>query len=222
MSTVLVVAPHPDDEVLGCGGAILWHLSRGDAVHVVICTRGEPERFGAEQVARVQAEARECHTRLSVTQAHALDFPAARLDTVPGAELNAALLGVYREARADVIYLPHPGDVHRDHQLVFQAGMVAARPNGDATIEEVLAYETVSETDWYAAPLTPAFVPNVFLDITSLIERKLEACRAYASQIRPAPHQRSLESIRALSATRGHCVGVPYAEAFMMIRRVQR
>ena len=128
MSCVLVIAPHPDDEVLGVGGAILKHRADGDAVHVVVCTRGEAARFGAAQVETVQCEARAVHAFLGVTGSHFLDFPAARLDTVPGADLNAALAEVFAAVAPDTIYLPHAGDVHRDHQLIFQAGLVCARP----------------------------------------------------------------------------------------------
>ncbi len=220
MSTVLVVAPHPDDEVLGIGGTILRHLATGDAVHVVICTKGEESRFGKKQVETVQAEARKVHAFLGVTAGHFLDLPAARLDTVPGGDINEALAGVFKTAKADTVYLPHAGDVHRDHQLIFQAGMVCCRPVGDGCPTRILAYETVSESDWYAPPITPAFTPNVFVDITEHIEKKLRACAMYASQVQPAPHQRSLEAIRALSITRGHAVGFLHGEAFMLIREL--
>ncbi len=220
MNHVLVIAPHPDDEVLGVGGTILRHLDFGDAVHVVICTRGEASRFGNEQVARVQKEARDVHAFLGLTGSHFLDLPAAMLDTVPGADLNAALGNVFDAVRPDTVYVPYVGDVHRDHQLVFQAAMVCCRPVGDAYPSRILAYQTVSETDWYAAPMTPAFVPNVFVDITAYIERKLEAFSRYASQVRKAPDQRSTEAILALSVTRGHSMNMPHAEAFMLVREV--
>jgi len=220
--TVLVIAPHPDDEVLGCGGTILRHVAEGNAVHVVICTRGEYARFGKEQVERVQAEARAVHQFLGLTGSHFLDLPAAALDTIPGADVNAAIARVLDQVRPDTVYLPHPGDVHRDHQVVFQAAMVACRPNSPHCPSRMLAYETLSETDWYAAPLTPAFVPNVFLDITSYLARKLKAFEMYASQVRPSPHQRSLEAVRALAITRGHAVYVPFAEAFVLIREIVR
>ena len=161
MSNVLVIAPHPDDEVLGVGGTILRHLDIRDDVHVVICTRGEESRFGTEQVARVQKEAREVHAFLDLTGSHFLDLPAAMLDTVPGADLNIALGSVFDEVKPETVYVPHVGDVHRDHQLVFQAAMVCSRPVGDGYPSRILAYETVSETDWYAAPMTPAFDPRV-------------------------------------------------------------
>lgn len=216
--TVLIIAPHPDDEVLGVGGCVLRHLARGDAVHVVICTRGEDSRFGAEQVERVQAEARTVHQFLGVTRSHFLDLPAARLDDVPGIEINDALHDVFTAVNPTTVYVPHGGDVHRDHQIVFQAAMVCCRPIDSAAPRRVLAYETVSETDWYAPPITPPFVPNVFVNITDWIDRKLEACALYKSQIQPAPHQRSIEALRALSITRGHAMGFRHAEAFALLR----
>jgi LmbE family N-acetylglucosaminyl deacetylase len=220
MSTVLIVAPHPDDEVLGPGGTLLRHLAAGDEVHAVICTRGEESRFGAEQVARVQAEARHVHEFLGLTGAHFLDLPAARLDDLAGADVNTALAETFQVVKPNTLYVPHPGDVHRDHQIVFQAAMVCSRPAGRQMPSRILAYETVSETDWYAPPLTPAFTPNVYVDITPHIDKKLEACAMYESQIRPAPHQRSVEALRALSVTRGHAMGFRYAEAFILVREL--
>jgi len=220
MRTVLVIAPHPDDEVLGVGGTILRHLAGGDAVHVVICTRGEEERFGKEQVNRVQKEARDAHAFMGVSESHFLNLPAARLDTIPGSEVNSALGGVFKAVGPDVLYLPHVGDVHLDHQIIFRAAMVCSRPVGSHFPKRILAYETVSETDWYAAPLTPVFAPNVYIDITAYIEKKLHACTIYASQVRTAPDQRSIEALRALAVTRGHAVGFEYAEAFVLVREL--
>ena len=220
MSIVLAVAPHPDDEVFGPGGALLKHLADGDDVYAVICTRGEESRFGIEQVARVQAEARRVHTFLGLSGSHFLDLPAARLDDLASADINTALETVFRTVHPDTIYVPHPGDLHRDHQLVFQAAMVCGRPSRNGHPSRILAYETVSETDWYAAPLTPPFTPNVFMDITPYIDKKLQACAMYESQMQQAPHQRSIEALRALSITRGHSVGFQHAEAFMLVREL--
>ena len=222
MATVLVVAPHPDDEVLGVGGTLLRHLADGEAVHVVVCTRGEADQFGAKQIERVQEEARTVHGFLGVTGSHFLDLPAARLDTIPGTDINAALTEVFQAVKPDTVYMPHAGDVHRDHQLVVQGAMVCCRPAVAPFLKRILAYETVSETEWYAPPITPAFVPNVFVDITSFVDRKLEACAMYASQVQEAPHQRSMRALRALSITRGHAMGLKYAEAFMLVREIIR
>jgi LmbE family N-acetylglucosaminyl deacetylase len=221
MTTVLVLAPHPDDEVLGVGGTMAKHLAAGDAVHVAICTRGREERFGVEQVERVLAEARAAHALLGITESHFLDLPAAELDTVAATEINGAISGLIEQVRPDVLYLAHPGDVHQDHQILFQAAMVAVRPvAGRLVPRRILAYETVSETDWYAAPITPAFVPQVFVDISNHLEQKLAACACYASQMRPAPDQRSAEALRALATTRGHAMGLPAAEAFVLVREM--
>ncbi|MGB0716779.1 MAG: PIG-L deacetylase family protein [Phycisphaerae bacterium] len=221
MARILVVAPHPDDEVLGVGGTMLRHISEGDEVHIVICTRGEEHRFGAEQVQRVQNEARKAHQQLGATSSNVLDLPAARLDTVPGADINQALSAVVNDVAPDWVYAPHPGDVHRDHQLVFQAVMVCTRPVGQQYPKRLLTYETVSETDWYAPPATPPFMPQVFVDISAHIEAKLELCSVYESQIRPSPDQRSLESLRALAVTRGNAMNMPYAEAFGLVRELR-
>jgi LmbE family N-acetylglucosaminyl deacetylase len=220
LTVALVIAPHPDDEVLGVGGTILRHLAHGDEVHIAVCTKGEEVRFGKKQVERVQAEARAVHKFLGVSGSHFLHLPAAMLDSVPGADVNEALKQVMDTVTPDTVYLPHPGDVHKDHLVIFQASMVCCRPLGDFYPRRILSYETVSETDWHAAPITPAFVPNVFMDISPYITKKLEACAMYASQIRPAPDQRSLEAIRALSVARGTAMNMPHAEAFMLIREI--
>ncbi len=221
MASVLVIAPHPDDEVLGVGGTMLRHVADGDAVHVVICTKGRPPRFSPDQVEQVQAEARQAHSLIGLTGSHFLDLPAADLDTLPGADVNGALAEVVDRVNPDIVYIPHVGDVHRDHQIIFQAAMVCCRPVGANFPKRILACETVSETDWNAAPITPAFVPNVFVDISDYIDRKLDTCAVYASQIRPAPDHRSLEALRALSVTRGNTMGMHHAEAFMLIRELQ-
>ena len=121
MSTALVVAPHPDDEVLGVGGAVLRHLAEGDAVHVLICTKGSESRFGKEQVETVQAEAGKVHAFLGLNGSHFLDLPAACLDTVPSADVNEALIGVFHTVKPDTVYLPHIGDVHQDWMKIRQS-----------------------------------------------------------------------------------------------------
>ena len=116
--------------------------------------------------------------------------------------------------------MPHPGDIHRDHQEVFAAALVAARPNGPRHPARILAYETLSETNWNAPYLSPAFQPQVFVDVTTTLEAKIEAMGRYASQLRPFPNERSLEAIRALAALRGAAVHRHAAEAFVEIRAV--
>ena len=215
---VLIIAPHPDDEVLGVGGTMARLADEGAPVHVAVLTAGRPPRFDARQVGTVRAEAAEAHRTLGVTETHWLDLPAAALDTVSHAEANDSLGALVRRIDPATIFLPHPGDIHLDHQLAFLSGMVASRPHQARFPTAILAYETLSETNWNAPYLTPAFLPNCFVDITASIDRKLAAFGQFASQHRPAPHERSVETIRALATLRGATVHRPAAEAFVAIR----
>lgn len=222
LQTALVLAPHPDDEVLGMGGTIAMLARRGVRVVVAITTRGRERDFGPEQIATVRREAERAHAVLGVSESRFLDeFPAAYLDTVPQADLNRALAGLVQEVRPDTLFLPFVGDIHFDHQAVFNAGMVAARPNGAAVPARIYAYETLSETNWHAPYLTPSFVPNAYFDIGSTLDVKLEAMRAYASQLREAPNERSTQAITALATLRGATVHLHAAEAFVLVREVR-
>jgi LmbE family N-acetylglucosaminyl deacetylase len=218
--SILVIAPHPDDEVLGCGGAILRHIDRGDAVHVLVVTRGAPEVFPPQQVEVVKQELRAAHQVLGVTGVRFLDFPAPKLDTIAGCDLADKINQAIRSVRPDTVYLPHKGDLHADHGLVFQATLVAARPINDCTVRRLLCYETLSETDWAPPFGGDSFMPTVFVDISAFLDRKLQAMACYQSQVKPPPASRSLQSLEALARVRGGTVGVAAAEAFVLVREL--
>lgn len=222
LGRVLVVAPHPDDEILGCGGTIARLAEQDQAVHVLVATRGMPPAFAEEGVQKVRKEMRAAHEMLDVVETHETDLPAAALDTVPAAQVNAEIGQVIDAVAPDTIFVPHIGDIHGDHAIVFQACMVAARPRHDRAPSRILCYETLSETNWYAPPLTPAFLPNVFIDISSTLERKLDAFRCFESQVKPFPEERSIEALEALARSRGATVHLKAAEAFMNIRHIVR
>jgi LmbE family N-acetylglucosaminyl deacetylase len=217
---MLVIAPHPDDEVLGAGGTVARLSDAGAEVVVAIVTRGAPPLFAEAATANVRREARAAHARLGVARTVFLDHPAARLDQVPHHELNRALGELVREVAPDTLLLPFVGDIHLDHQLTFLSAMVAARPQCAEFPGRILCYETLSETNWNAPFMAPSFVPNVFVDISAQLERKLEAMSLFASQQRDFPHERSLAAIRALATLRGSTVHRPAAEAFMLVRQV--
>ncbi len=220
MTRILVIAAHPDDEVLGCGGVIARHVAQGDQVSVAVVTRGDPALFAAEFVNQVRHECREALAVLGIADLHFLDFPAPKLDMVPGHELADALRRLIHTLSAEVVYLPHRGDIHADHQAVFQATLVAARPIQNCPVRRLLCYETLSETEWAAPFGDDAFIPTVFVDITATLSRKLEAMRCYTTQLTEFPHPRSLAGIETLARFRGVTVGVPAAEAFMLIREI--
>lgn len=216
----LVIAPHPDDEVLGCGGTIARVADGGGEVHVAVVTRGQPPAFDEEMIARVRAEAGAAHRHLAVRQTHWLDLPAAQLFETPHSKLNDALTRLVHDLRPDTLLIPFVGDVHMDHQLIFTSALVAARPHQATYPRKILAYETVSETNWNAPHVTPSFVPNVYVDIEHTLERKLKAAAMFGSQMRAFPHERSLETLRALATVRGTAVHRAAAEAFVLIRDV--
>ena len=217
---VLVIAPHPDDEVLGAGGTIARLASKGAEVHVAVVTRGYPPAYSEAEEEQCRREAREAHALLGVSETTFLCFPAADLDSVPHRDLNAGLAEVLHTVKPDVLFVPFNGDVHLDHQRVFSSALVAARPNGGPSPRTIYAYETLSETNWGAPYLMPAFTPQVYVDIGSHLDVKISAMRAYASQIKPFPHERSADALRALATLRGSTVGCHAAEAFVLIRQM--
>lgn len=221
LERVVVVAPHADDEVLGCGATIARLASLGVEVHVVIVTRGCPPLFSKELVERVAAEAKASHSRLGVHQTHWLDFPAAGLDGVPRSELNQEIGRVLTSIAPDTVFAPFVGDLHFDHQIVFDAVMVWARPRSEAAPPRIWTYETLSETNWSAPGLSPTFAPNLFVDVTDFLEAKIEAFALFASQVHQFPDERSLEALRSLARMRGATVHRAAAEAFMIIRQVE-
>ncbi len=218
---VLVIAPHPDDEVLGVGGTMARLAREGHDVIVTIVTRGDPSMFDPDFIEQGRSEARTAHQMLGVQDTIFLEgFPAARLDSVPHSQLNEALQKLLEEVEPDVLFIPFNGDIHLDHRLVFESALVAARPNGEQQVQTIYAYETLSETNWNAPLLTPAFAPNIYFDISGFLELKLQAMSAYQTQLKAFPHERSLKAIRALASLRGATVGFEAAEAFVLIRSV--
>ena len=217
---VLVIAPHGDDEVLGVGGTIARFANERATVTVAILTGGFPPDYEDEEEAGIRREAVRAHEMLKVSETVYLDFPAARLDTVAHRDLNKKLGDLYQRLNPEYVFVPFLGDVHLDHQAAFQSAMVMCRPNSGHRPRSVLAYETVSETNWNAPPLTPGFLPNTYIDISDYLETKLRAFEAYQSQVKSFPHERSLETLRALAMLRGSTVGFSAAEAFVALRNL--
>lgn len=219
---VLIIAPHCDDEILGCGGIMAKFHSQKIPVYVAIVTNGHlgaPELFKKEGTERVRSEAMAAHKFLGVVETYFLDFPAPRLDTIPSYKLSMAIENIIREQKITDLYIPHSGDIHKDHHITYEAALVAARPI-DNPIKKILSYETLSETEWAAPLASKAFIPTVFVDINDFISAKLKAFSHYTTQIKTFPHPRSIEAIECLAKLRGSTVGYENAEAFMLIREI--
>jgi len=192
----------------------------GAEVHAIIVTRGQEPAFPAEYVERVKAETRAAHAVLGVHETHWLDLPAAALDTLPVADVNSRIAQALAAIAPDTLFVPFIGDIHIDHQAVFTASLVWARPRNRGAPTCILAYETLSETNWHAPGVTPAFIPNIFVDIAGQLETKLAAFARFESQVRDFPDERSLIALRALALMRGATAYCEAAEAFMAIRQV--
>jgi len=214
---ILVIAPHPDDEVLGCGGTIARHSKTGDAVYLCVATKAYTPDWSSEFLKNRVKEVAASNKVLGIKKTFYLDFPTVKLDTFPQRDLNAALAEVVGKIKPDVVYIPHKGDLNTDHRLVFESALVAVRPLKHI-VKRVLAYETPSETEW-GEPIG-SFSPNVFVDISSTFNKKVAAMKAYKSELKKIPHPRSLGNIGALAKVRGAAAGLKMAEAFMLVREV--
>ena len=192
---VLVIAPHPDDEVLGCGGTIAKHVADGNQVYVAIVTRGTVPMFSEPAIETGRAECRIADALLNVKETVFLDFPAVRLEEIPRHELNDAFVSLIQDIKPDIVYLPHRGDMQLDHKMTVDAAMVALRPKYDHVVEKVYAYETVSETGWDVPNVVNEFIPNIYNDITGFLDKKIEALSVFKSQVSEFPNTRSLKAM---------------------------
>lgn len=219
---ILVIAPHPDDETLGCGGSLLKHKANGDSLSWLIATRGHEPQWSAELLERKEHEIANVTAAYGFENTFRLNFPTIKLDTIPLDEIIVAIRDAVTDSKPDVVYLNHFGDVHSDHRVVFEATMSVLKPfySGKHGVKKILSYEVLSSTD--AAPLNPAraFVPHVFSDVTDFWEKKLEIMALYESELQEYPLPRALDSLRALGRVRGATIGAEFAEAFMLVREV--
>ena len=223
MSNVVVIAPHPDDEVLGCGGTIFNHTSRGDSVFVIVATNaalGAPELYSQKGTDFVRKEALLAHKILGVEHTVFLDFPAPALNAYPEYKISLQLSELIKKYAPDYLYLPHPGDLHQDHRAIYRAALVASRPNCGVNLVNIYCYETLSETEWSPYNEHQQFSPNHFIDITKSFDKKIEAMHCYKTQLKQSPHPRSESGILSLANYRGGIVSLDKCEAFEVERQV--
>ena len=218
---VLVFAAHPDDEVLGMGGTIAVHAGAGDEVRIVCVTDGSSTQYPGDDERRAQKdeEARRAAAVLGVEDYVHLDLPDMRLDTLPHVEVNAVIEAQLESFGPQLVYTPHP-DVNRDHRVLFDSVAVATRATPGQTVRRVFTYGPTSSVEWTPAGLS-WFVPNWFVDVSTTLERKLEAFACYETERRPPPHPRNVEALRAHAAFYGASVGVAYAEPFVLVRGLE-
>jgi LmbE family N-acetylglucosaminyl deacetylase len=218
---VLVVAAHPDDEALGCGGTMARHALAGDSVDVVFMADGVFSRTTAGLDARRDSALKACGI-LGASAPTFFEFPDQKLETVGFLEIVQAIEPIIARLQPTVIYTHHGGDLNLDHRIVHQAVMTAMRPMPASTYRAIYAFEVASSTEWASSAIGEAFRPDHFVDINATIDRKFEALQAYAQEMRDFPHARSYEALQALAVVRGAGVGIPSAEAFVTLRSIVR
>lgn len=221
---ILVIAAHPDDEVLGCGGTIARRVKEGDEVHVLILGEGVTSRFKdrtdpecVSQSTQLILGAMEAHAYLGIKQMHSLDFPDNQFDTIPLLNIVKAIEQVIEAIKPECIYTHHYSDLNIDHVISYRATLTATRPMSNTPVKMVLMYEVPSSTEW---AFRYDFKPNVFVDIKDALELKIKAMEAYSGEAREFPHPRSSKALKAIALRWGSVVGVEAAEAFELVRQV--
>lgn len=221
MNTILVVAPHPDDETLGVGGALLKHAAKGDKLHWLIMTHPENnERFSPQFVKNRDNQIEAVVKRYPFVSYHILDFKAAMLDTYALSDIVEAVGKVVKEIQPNVIYIPFGGDVHSDHRITYDVLLACTKRFRAPFVEKLFCYETLSETDQSPVQGALEFIPNAYVDITDFLQEKLKVVSVYDTELADHPFPRSIENIKALATYRGGQVFVKSAEAFMLLRMV--
>lgn len=220
---VLCIATHPDDETLGCGGTLLNHIAAGDRVHWALVTACREPDYSQEEIVRQAAQVETVKQAYPFETLDWIKFPTKRLEVVPFNDLVQALLVLVQRIRPAVVFVPNRSDVHSDHRVVFQAVLSAVKSFRMLSlgVRRVLTCEILSETEAGPPLAEHAFVPNVFVDVTATLDRKLEIMElCYKSELQPGHLPRTSSAIRALARYRGATVGLEYTEAFMLIREL--
>jgi len=224
---VLVVAAHPDDEVLGCGGTIARLACEGHTVSILIMGEGITSRYGnpdeahSKELEALHQQARNVGASLGAREVILAKLPDNRFDTIPLLDVIKIIEREIQKGKPDVVYTQHGGDLNVDHATIFRAVLTATRPLEGCSVKKVYAYEVLSSTEWSFQKFAPVFCPNVFMDISATLEKKLAAIRVYTSEARPFPHPRSPEALCAAAEHWGSVVGVKAAEAFELVREMQ-
>jgi len=225
---ILVIAAHPDDEVLGCGGTIARHDRLGDAVYCLILGEGATardkyngKRESDSAVRQLKIQSEKAAQILGIKDVSFHSLPDNRFDTVPLLDIVKTVEKIIDKLKPETIYTHHGADLNIDHQITQRAVLTAARPLQSCPVKEIYAFEVPSSTEWSFEQSERAFHPNVFVDIMETLETKVQAMQLYESEARPFPHPRSPDAIRAIAYRWGSTVGLEAAEAFQLIRLIR-
>lgn len=225
---ILVIAAHPDDEVLGCGGTIAKLAKQGNDVHVLILGEGVTSRDDkrnragrVEDIQQLKRQAEKAHRLLGIKKTFLYDFPDNRFDTVSLLDIVKTIEKVKKGTMPEIVFTHHRGDLNIDHQITFKAVLTAFRPVKGERVRGIYSFEVPSSTEWNAPSLSDYFMPNYFSDISKTLAQKIRAVKEYKSEIRAFPHPRSVESVQVYAKRWGIQVGLSAAEAFEIVRIIR-
>jgi LmbE family N-acetylglucosaminyl deacetylase len=225
---ILVIAAHPDDEILGCGGAIAAHAKAGDSVHVVIMAEGATSRSKQRDVSTHQDElsqlaaiAKQANAFLGAVSVTLHGLPDNRMDSMNRLDVIKLIEAEVARVKPEVVYTHHAGDLNIDHRIIHEGVLTACRPQPGHSVKTLLFFEVASSTEWMPPTSAPPFVPNWYIDISETLESKLKALEYYESEMRDWPHARSVKALESLARWRGATIGVDAAEAFILGRRIE-
>lgn len=226
--SVLVVAAHPDDEVIGCGGTIARHVAYGDTVSVLIVAEGVTSRSDKRnsdtdhhELNNLAKAAAAANTAIGVARLNLLNFPDNRMDGMERLDVVKRVEAELAEVSPTIVYTHHAGDVNIDHRVLHDAVIAACSPQPGASVQTLLFFEVASSTEWRPAASAIQFQPDWFVDIADYWPAKAAALAAYSGEMRSFPHPRSITALEHLARWRGACVGRMMAEAFMLGRRIE-
>ena len=223
MKNVIVISAHPDDETLGVGGTILKHVTSGDNVYWLIVTNVlENQGFSKERVESRQLEISRVETMFGFKETFSLNYPTMTLSSSSLINLVPDISSIFSVVQPEIIYTLNRSDAHSDHRVIFDAVMACTKSFRYPFIKQILMYECISETEFAPALAEKAFLPNYFVDITDFLDKKNEIMKVFESEIAEHPFPRSLENIKALAHFRGASVGVKYAEAFQLLKYIDK
>jgi len=218
MNKVLVIAVHPDDETLGCGGTLLKHKKNGDEIHWLICTEtSKNNKFYKTRAKEVE----DVSKRYNFNSVHHLGLKTMQVDEYSMSNLIQKISEVINNVKPDVIYLPFKNDVHSDHRKIFEAAYSCTKSFRYPFIKKILMVETLSETEFAPSTKEDAFIPNVYVDISDYFDKKLDIINIYKSELAEHPFPRSLRNLSALATLRGATAGCEYAESFVLLKEIQ-
>lgn len=222
MKNILVIAPHADDECLGVGGTLLKHKANGDKVHWMLVTKmKEEDGYPADKVRERDQVIAKVNEMMGFDSFHNLDFSPTKLDPNSLNDMIGKFGEVIKKVKPEIVYLPFEGDAHTDHAMTFKAAVANFKMFRNNEIKSIRVYETPSETDYGFSQEDAPFKPQLFVDITDHIQKKLEVLNYYKAELGEFPFPRSIETVEALAKVRGGAINKEAAEAFMIVREIQ-